>query len=154
MVVLLSDILESIRVKVPLEGTTKEEVLRELVDVLAAGGSVADSDAVLQVVQKREQVLSTGIGHGVALPHGKSDACPELVIAAGVTAQPVDFNALDAEPVRLVFLLVGPERAAGTHIKALSRISRLVRQPETRLRLTESPDPESFMEVLREAEVG
>lgn len=152
--VLLTDILTAIRVKVPLEGTTKDEVLRELVDVLAADGSVADPEAALRVVQQRERVLSTGIGHGVALPHGKTDACPELVIAAGVTAEPVEFNALDSEPVRLIFLLVGPESAAGSHIKALSRISRLVRQPEVRERLTESSDPESFLETLREAEGG
>lgn len=151
-VVLLTDILTSIRVKVPLEAETKEEVLRELVDVLGSDGCVGDRAAVLRVVQQREQVLSTGIGHGVALPHGKSDACQELAIAAGVTREPLEFDALDAQPVRLVFLLVGPETAAGMHIKALSRISRLVRQPELRERLMAAQDPESFIEVLREAE--
>ncbi len=151
-VVLLTDILQSIRVKVPLEGGTKDEVLRELVDVLAADGCVADPQAALRVVQQREEVLSTGIGHGVALPHGKTDTCQELVIAAGVTAAPVDFDALDGEPVQLVFLLIGPESAAGMHIKALSRISRLVRQPESRDRLKAAPDSSSFLEVLREAE--
>lgn len=149
---MLSDILTSIRVKVPLEGTTKDDVLRELVDVLANAGDVTDAEAALKVVKQREQVLSTGIGYGVALPHGKSDACPELSIAAGVTEEPVEFNALDGEPVRLVFLLVGPESEAGAHIKALSGISRLVRQPETRQRLMRASDPETFLETLRQAD--
>lgn len=150
--VLLFDLLSSARVKVPLEATTKDEVLRELVDVLATDGHIADRDDALRVVREREKVLSTGVGHGVALPHGKSDACTDLCIAAGVTREPVDFDALDREPVRLVFLLVGPESAAGAHIKALSRISRLVRQPELRGRLIEAEDDEAFLQALREAE--
>jgi PTS system nitrogen regulatory IIA component len=151
-VVLLSDILSSVRVRVPLDATTKKAVLRELVDVLVEDGCIADPEEALRVVLDREQVLSTGIGHGVALPHGKTDSCQDLLIAAGVTAAPVDFDALDAEPVELVFLLLGPENAAGAHIKALSRISRLVRQPAVRESLKEAPDPESFLQVLREAE--
>ena len=152
--VLIADLLASMRVKVPLEATTKDEVLRELVDVLSADVCAGSREEILRVVREREQVLSTGIGHGVALPHGKSDACTELSIAAGVTAGPVDFDALDGEPIRLVFLLVGPESAAGSHIKALSRISRLVRQAELRERLMGAKDGDAFLRVLREAENG
>ena len=142
------------RVKVPLEATTKDEILRELVDVLAADARVDDREDVLRVVREREKVLSTGIGHGVALPHGKSDACTDLAIAAGVTSEPVDFDALDQEPVRLVFMLVSPESAAGAHIKALSRISRLVRRPDVRARLMDAEDATEFLRALREAENG
>lgn len=138
----------------PLEATTKDEVLAELVSVLAGERCVRDPDEVLRVIREREAVLSTGIGSGVAIPHGKTMAAPELTIAAGVTRTPVEYDALDGEPVRLVFLLVGPEAAAGAHIKALSRISRLVRQPELRTRLLEAPDGEAFAEALREAEIG
>lgn len=140
------------RVKVPLEAATKDEVLRELVDTLAADACAGDRDEMLRVVREREEVLSTGIGHGVALPHGKSDACADLAIAAGVTAEPIDFDALDGEPVRLVFLLLGPESAAGSHIKALSRISRLVRKADLRDRLMGAEDAEAFRRVLGEAE--
>ncbi|NIP82830.1 MAG: PTS transporter subunit EIIA [Gemmatimonadetes bacterium] len=152
--VLLSDLLSSVRVKVPLEATTKDALLGELVDVLVADRCVSDREPVLDVVRERERVLSTGVGHGVALPHGKTDACDRLLIAAGVTREPVDFDALDGAPVQLIFLLVGPESAAGAHVKALSRISKLVRQPEVRLRLMESKDRETFIETLREAEAG
>lgn len=152
--VLLTDILAATRVKVPLEAETKTDVIRELVDVLADAGAVEDRGAALDVVLQREEVLSTGIGHGVALPHGKTSASTALVIAAGVTREPVEFDALDSEPVRLVFLLVGPASAGGAHVKALSRISRLVRQPEVRERLLSASDGEAFMEALREAEAG
>lgn len=154
VVFLLSDLLTSMRVKVPLEATTRDEVLRELVEVLADDRCVNDRDDVLRAVRDREKVLSTGIGHGVALPHGKSDACTELSIAAGVTRAPVDFDALDQQPVRLVFLLVGPESAAGPHIKALSRISRLARRPALRDRLVAARDGDDFLEILRGAENG
>lgn len=152
--VLLPDLLASLRVKVPLEATTKEAVLRELVDVLVEDGCVEDPEEALRAVRDREAVLSTGIGHGVALPHGKTDACQELTIAAGVTTGPVEFAALDQEPVRLVFLLVGPESAAGPHIKALSWISHLVRRPEVRDGLMGAGSDEEFLRVLREAEAG
>lgn len=150
--VLLTDLLSSVRVKVPLEATTKEAALRELVAVLADDQAIADPEDVLRVVRDRERILSTGIGHGVALPHGKSDACPDLSIAAGVTREPIEFDALDQAPVQLIFLLVGPESAAGPHIKALSRISRLVRQPELRQRLMAVQDSRAFLDILREAE--
>lgn len=150
--VLLSDLLSSVRVKVPLEATNKEAALRELVAVLAEDQAIADPEDVLRVVRDRERILSTGIGHGVALPHGKSDACPDLSIAAGVTRAPIEFDALDQAPVQLIFLLVGPESAAGPHIKALSRISRLVRQPELRQRLMAVQDSQAFLDILREAE--
>lgn len=153
-VVLLSDLLSSTRVKVPLEATTKDGLLHELVDVLAEDRCIQDPDEVLRVVKERESILSTGIGNGVAIPHGKSTSCRELSIAAGVAPAPVQFDALDGEPVQLVFLLVGPEAAAGAHIKALSRISRLVRQPELRQRLMRSRDPQEFLDALREAEAA
>lgn len=151
-VVLLSDLLSADRVKVPLVSTSKNEVLRELVDVLVVDRCVSDADEVLRAVMDREAVLSTGIGNGIALPHGKSTACGELSIAAGVARDPIAFDALDGEPVQLLFMLVGPEREAGPHIKVLGRISRLLRQPEFRQRLVESRDSEEFLQVLREAE--
>lgn len=147
----LFDLLTPERIRIPLKGRTKDDLLRELVDVVAAGNG-ADREEMLRAVREREAVLSTGIGHGVAIPHGKSSALSELRLAAGTASEAVDFDALDGEPVRLLFLLVGPETAAGAHIKALSRISRLVRQDSVRQRLTEAETPEAFLEALREAE--
>jgi mannitol/fructose-specific phosphotransferase system IIA component (Ntr-type) len=150
--VLLSELLNAQRVKVPLEGASKDALLEELVGVLHEGGAVRDPAEVLRAVRAREEVLSTGIGSGVAIPHGKSNAAPELAMAAGVLPIPVEFEALDGAPVRLVFMLVGPESAAGAHVKALSRISRLVRREELRDRLAASTSADDFLRVLTEAE--
>ncbi|HYW08143.1 MAG TPA: PTS sugar transporter subunit IIA [Longimicrobium sp.] len=149
---LLTELLTADRIRVPLLGTSKDELLTELVDVLVRAGAVGDAEQVLRSVRAREEVLSTGIGSGVAIPHGKSNAVPQLVMAAGVAPEPVDFDALDGRPVNLVFLLVGPEAAAGAHVKALSRISRMVRRDALRERLGTARTPADFMAVLDEAE--
>ena len=107
---------------------------------------------VLHAVREREQVLSTGIGNGVAIPHGKARGIGGLVLAAGVTAEPVDFEALDGQPVRLFFLLVGPDSAAGQHVKALSRISRLLRRNSFRERLIGARSAQEFHKILEDAE--
>lgn len=149
---LLSELLPPSRIRIPLDGTTKDDLLRELVEVLHTDGEVGDAEAVLAAVRERESVLSTGIGNGVAIPHGKSPRAASLCMAAGVTRDPVEFDALDGRPVSLFFLLVGPESAAGDHVKALSRISRLVRSDSFRQRLAGASSPEEFHAVLVEAE--
>ncbi|MGH7501246.1 MAG: PTS sugar transporter subunit IIA [Longimicrobiales bacterium] len=149
---LLSDLLTIERIKIPLEAGSKEDLLRELVSIVANSDGIADEDAVLQAVRERESILSTGIGHGVAIPHGKSPSVPELRMAAGRAASPVDFDALDGQPVALFFLLVGPESAAGPHIKALSRISRIVRRDDVRDRLIAARTPDEFLKALQDAE--
>jgi fructose PTS system EIIBC or EIIC component len=149
---LLTELLTPERIKIPLEATTKDELLRELVDVIARADRVHDADDLLRAVRERESVLSTGIGNGVAIPHGKSGAVPELRMAAGRTVEPVDFDALDGQPVRLFFLLVGPETAAGPHIKALSRISRLLRKESVRDQLVSAASAEDFYRAMLEAE--
>jgi mannitol/fructose-specific phosphotransferase system IIA component (Ntr-type) len=149
---LLTELLTLERIKIPLEARTKDELLDELVGVAAARAADADRDDMLRAVREREAVLSTGIGHGVAIPHGKSAAIPELRMAAGRVAEPLEFDALDGEPVSLFFLLIGPESAAGPHIKALSRISRLVRRDDVRERLNAARTAQEFMHALQEAE--
>ncbi len=150
---LLTDLLTIDRIKIPLQARTKDEILRELVQVLSEQEGL-DQEDILRAVRERESVLSTGIGNGVAIPHGKSPLVPELLMAAGVTTQPIEFDALDGAPVSLFFLLVGPETAAGPHIKALSRISRLVRRDDARERLIRSKTPEEFYRALQEAEAN
>lgn len=149
---ILTELLTVDRIRIPLEGRTKDELLRELVAVVAGDIAEDDRDEVLRAVQEREAVLSTGIGHGVAIPHGKSSALEELRMAAGRAVRPLDFDALDGEPVSLFFLLVGPESAAGPHIKALSRISRLVRRDDVRDRLIAARTAEEFLAALEEGE--
>ena len=109
---LLSELLTAERVRVPLKSHSKDALLRELVELAAAGRDPSVVDAILTSVREREQVLSTGIGAGVAIPHGKTTCVDELVLSAGVSPVPVDFDALDGQPVQLFFLLVGPESAS------------------------------------------
>ena len=149
---LLSELLTPERIRVPLAAREKDAALEELVGVLADTGAIGSAGEVLRAVRQREEVLSTGIGMGVAIPHGKSDAVSELVMSAGVAPDAIDFDALDGQPVSLFFLLVGPEAAAGAHVKALSRISRLVRRDAVRERLGRARSGEEFLDVLREAE--
>jgi mannitol/fructose-specific phosphotransferase system IIA component (Ntr-type) len=150
--VLLTELLNVDRIRIPLLSESKDELLQELVGISADSDNIDDRDDVLRAVREREAVLSTGIGHGVAIPHGKTSAVSELRMAAGRSSTPIDFDALDGEPVSLFFLLVGPESAAGPHIKALSRISRLVRRDDVRERLIAAQSAEEFLHTLQEAE--
>lgn len=155
---LLSELLSAERVKVPLASRTKSDVLRELVELVApsAGrrGERVDPESILESVREREAVLSTGIGDGVAIPHGKTPHVDQLVLAAGVAYDPVDFDALDGKPVHLFFLLVGPESAAGAHVKALSRISRLLRRESLRASLVAAQSAPDFLRLIRDLEVA
>ncbi len=151
---LLSELLSSERIKVPLDGRSKDDVLRELVSLVANGRTPIEADAILEAVREREQVLSTGIGGGVAIPHGKTPHVDQLVLAAGVTRNPVDFDALDGQPVQLFFLLVGPESAAGAHVKALSRISRLLRRDQLRQELAAANTPAEFLKMIQASETA
>lgn len=156
--VLLSELLSAERVKVPLASRTKGDVLRELVELVAPsagrGGDAVDPESILESVRERESVLSTGIGDGVAIPHGKTPHVDQLVLAAGVAREPIDFDALDGKPVQLFFLLVGPESAAGAHVKALSRISRLLRRESLRASLVAAQSAPDFLRLIRDLEVA
>ncbi len=149
---LLTDLLTPERIRVPLRARSKDDLLRELVQVVSDSDRPDAAAEVLRAVREREAVLSTGIGNGVAVPHGKCAAVPDLRIAAGRTEQPVDFDALDGQPVSLFFLLVGPESAAGPHIKALSRISRLVRKDTVRQQLLAAATADEFYAAMKAAE--
>lgn len=151
---LLTDLLSLERVRIPLRARTKEQLLAELVEVVSRGLPAAAAEAILASVREREKVLSTGIGEGVAIPHGKTPVVDQLLMAAGVTDEPVDFDALDGEPVRLCFVLVGPDSAAGAHVRALSRISRLLRRAPLRDALRAASSPEEFLRLVRESETA
>lgn len=150
---LLSELLSADRVKVPLGSRTKDELIRELVELAARGLDPAAVESILAAVREREQVLSTGIGDGVAIPHGKTPLVDQLIVAAGVAPAPVDFDALDGHPVELFFLLIGPESSSGAHVKALSRISRLLRREQMRSALRNAATGEEFLRVVHASEV-
>ena len=147
----LTELLTPDRVLVPLTARDKRGIITELAERLVAhtGGGLDD---VLRAVEERESVLSTGVGFGVAIPHARSSAVRELCIVGGVSTEPVPYDSIDGEPVRLFFLMVGPESSAGLHVKLLSRIARLVRRDGVRRDLIEARTPDEFYHVLRDAE--
>jgi fructose-specific phosphotransferase system IIA component len=122
----LLEILKPENIKVPLEATTKNDAISELVNLLAKNGSVTDARKVLEAVLERESTRTTGIGNGLAIPHGKCAGTKELVMAIGKAATPIDFQAIDGRPVTLIWLLTSPPDKTGPHIHALARISRLM----------------------------
>lgn len=148
----LKDLLSEDVIIIPLQNTEKNKIIEELVDVLYRTHKVKDRDAVLKAVLERERVMSTGMGDGVAIPHAKSDAVDNLVAAFGITKEEVDFKSIDEKPVRLIFLLVGPTDQTGPHLKALSRISRLMHREEFRKKLASARSSREIIEAIEKEE--
>jgi fructose-specific phosphotransferase system IIA component len=149
---LLSQILKPGCVKVPLEGKDKLSVVTELVNVLDANKLLLDKDLALQSVLTREQTKSTGIGSGVAIPHGKCRAVRQLVMAIGIARQPVDFGSVDGKPVRIIILLISPTDQTGPHIQALAQISRLMLDEVLKNKLAGAGSAEEVCELLSNKE--
>ncbi|NOX58785.1 MAG: PTS sugar transporter subunit IIA [Planctomycetes bacterium] len=145
----LSDILSAACIRVPLTASSKEAAIGELVDVLDACGKLENRDEVLHAVLDREATRSTGIGFGLAVPHGKSSACPSLAIALGVPAEPIEFGSSDGEPVELIVLLASPPDKTGPHIQALARISRLMLVEKFRKRLLAAKSADEAFAIIQ-----
>ena len=122
----LTEILKPQNIKLPLMAKNKSEAIAELVGLLAETGEVSDGRKVLEAVLERESTRTTGIGNGLAIPHGKCPGVASLVMAIGKAATPIDFQAIDGRPVTLIWLLGSPPDKTGQHIHALARISRLM----------------------------
>jgi mannitol/fructose-specific phosphotransferase system IIA component (Ntr-type) len=122
----LSRVLTPERIRVPLAPADKFGIITQLIDLLSEAGAVRDRAAALDVVLKREAQHTTGIGYGLAIPHGKTEGVETLVMAAGKPAVPADFQSLDGRPVTFVVLLLSPPDQSGQHIQALAKISRLM----------------------------
>ncbi len=144
--------LDERAVSTDVKSQNKEDVIRELVELLVNAGSIKDKDVgkLVQTLLKRESLGSTGIGQGVAIPHGKTDCVSKLVAAFGISRSGVNFDSLDGEPVYLFFLLVAPEDSAGPHLKALARISRLLKEKYFRDSLRAAGDEKTLIKIIRE----
>ena len=118
-----------------LLSNTKADVLAELISVLMNSGLKIDKVKAIDVLQHREKLGSTGIGDGVAIPHGKVTDIHEIVVAFGRSSQGIDFDAIDGKPVHLFFLLLAPESSTGQHLKALAKISKMLKTPHFRKKL-------------------
>lgn len=148
----LLDILTPDCIKAPLQRNDKKGVIDELVDVLAVAGRVHDSRALKEAVWTREQTRTTGIGHGLAIPHGKCAGMPNLAMAIGKPAAPMDFEAIDGQPVRLIVLLASPPDRTSDHIQALARISRLMIMDDFREQIYAARTPMEIYDALKAQE--
>jgi fructose-specific phosphotransferase system IIA component len=150
----ISDILDETRILTSMEGDSKSVIINKLIDLVAISPKVLDKEKVKEAIFEREKIMSTGVGNGFAIPHGKTDAVSDIVAAFAVTKEPIDYQALDEQPVRLIFLLIGKGNMVGPHIKLLSRISRLMNKEEFRKKLLDAPTPKDVMEIFRTEEAA
>ncbi len=148
----ISEILHKDKIVPELKGSNKKEIINELINLFEGDERVIDLEAVRQTVHEREKIMSTGVGKGFAIPHGKTNSVKETIAAFGKTPQPVDFEALDGQPVRLVFLLVGKENMVAAHIKLLSRISRMMNDDSFREQLLVSDSADEMYNIFVEEE--
>ncbi len=144
------DLIEPAVVRVPVQSSTKSEVLRELVDLLDAAGKLKSADKALSALLDREAMGSTGLEEGIAVPHAKCDAVERLTVAIGIAPQGIDFQALDGKPSSLFFLLLAPPEQAGQHIEALSEIAKMTRSKSFCRLLLASETPEEVVELFQE----
>jgi mannitol/fructose-specific phosphotransferase system IIA component (Ntr-type) len=144
----LRDLLDEAAVKIGLESVDKEECFEEMVDILVQAGRVSDRAATLRAIQDREDLATTGIGEGVAVPHGKHESIPELIAALGTSSEGIEFDSVDGKPVHLVVLLLASTDNPGPHILALAEISRLVRTPGFFRKAIDAKTPAELLDML------
>jgi PTS system nitrogen regulatory IIA component len=144
----ISELLDPAAIVVELKGTGKKEVLAELTDALLTADLSLSRDEVLKVLMERERLGSTGIGDGVAIPHGKLKEIDRLQISFGLSRQGVDFDSMDGKPAHLFFLLVAPEESVGVHLKTLARISKLLKSASVRERLLAAVDGDEIHRII------
>jgi fructose-specific phosphotransferase system IIA component len=144
----LTEILKPANIKIPLQAASKTDAISELVQMLASNGSVSDPKKVLEAVLDRESTRTTGIGNGLAIPHGKTTGTSDLVMAIGKPAQPIDFQSIDGRPVTIIWLLSSPPEKTGPHIHALARISRLMTIDKFRQALNAATSAEQMFEII------
>jgi fructose-specific phosphotransferase system IIA component len=137
-------------VRVPLAAQDKHGAIDELIDLLGEVGRIKDTDALKKVVWEREQQRSTGIGEGLAIPHGKSACTQDLVMAVGRPAEPIEFDAIDGRPVELVVLLASPPDKTSDHIQALGKISRMMANPAIRKSCYAATTADELYQLFRE----
>ena len=146
----IEDILAQDMIVPALGACDKAGVIAELANVVADHHPEVDRRQLVAALEEREKLNSTALGDGVAIPHGKLSGIRRVFAAFGRSPEGVDFESLDGKPTHIFFLLVAPEESAGAHLKALARISRLLKNPELRTRLVEASDGEAVYAAIRD----
>lgn len=148
----LTSILSPDRIRVGLRAKGKPQLIEEMVAVVATSDSAIDAEQLLVDVREREALMSTGVGEGLALPHARTTAVRETVAAFATLALPIDYEAVDGEPVQVVLLLAGPDNERGEHVRLLGRVSRLMSREGVREQLINASSTEKVLEIIRSKE--
>jgi PTS system nitrogen regulatory IIA component len=144
----IKQILSPELISTSLKSTTKEGIIGELLDILIANKKISDREAVLAAVMERERKMSTGIQHGVAIPHAKTKAVKELVACIGLKPEGVDFDALDGEPSRIFIMTLSPIDRVGPHVQFLAEISMVIQTDKARQQLLQAKTPQEVLTVF------
>jgi PTS system nitrogen regulatory IIA component len=146
----LRDVLTANTVSLHLKGTTKDEIINEMLEILVSAGKVSNKTAALECVLDREKKMSTGMKHGIAIPHGKTNTVSDLVACIGVSDKPVDFDSLDQEPCRIFIMTLSPVNKTGPHLQFLAEVSLLFKSAEKRQEILKASDRERIIKILTE----
>ena len=145
---LLTDILHPDCIAVPLTCADKQDAIFQLIDVLAAKHGLTDAQQLKDAVWERETTRTTGMGFGIAIPHGKTSSCDKLIMGIGIPAEPLEFNSVDGKPVGLILLLISPADQTREHIQVLAAVSRMLVIEDTREAFFKSKTPQEAYELL------
>lgn len=149
------DFLNPQAIKIGLQAKEKKEAIQEMLKLLVSAGALKEKDLplALNAVLEREKIGSTGVGQGVAIPHGKTAAVTKEVGALGISVNGVNFDSLDGEPVNFIFLLLGPEDISGNHLKALARVANLFRDRFFREALRAATSPQEILAIIAKEDI-
>ena len=137
-----------------LQGSTKEAIIREMVELMVGAGHVSDREAAVQAILEREKKMSTGMQHGVAMPHGKTDSVPNLILAIALKKDGVDFQSLDEEPSKIFVMTLFPAKQASVHLRVLAEIGRVLNDPAVRQGLVQAQTLEQVKGILLGTKAG
>ncbi|MCL2758847.1 MAG: PTS sugar transporter subunit IIA [Treponema sp.] len=146
----LKTVITTDTIDLNLKGSTKKEIINELLDILVRSGKILDRDAALAAVMDREEKMSTGMKHGIAIPHGKCAAADDLVACIGISEKPVDFDSLDKQPCRIFIMTLSPVEKTGPHLQFLAEVSLLFKSADKREEILVAKSPEEVLEILTE----
>jgi fructose PTS system EIIBC or EIIC component len=149
---MISELLTEKVINIHLDAKDKDDSINKIINLASNLGTIIDIEKVRKSVFDREKLVSTGVGKGFAIPHGKTDEIKDITAAFAILDKPIDFDSIDMEPVRFIFLLVGKESMLNAHIKLLSRISRLMNKDEFRDRLLKAKSSFDVLNLFREEE--
>jgi PTS system nitrogen regulatory IIA component len=146
----LKTILTKDTICLHLKGTSKQDIITELLGILVKAGKVKDQPAALQAIMDREKKMSTGMKHGIAIPHGKTSTVSDLVACVGISDSPVDFDSLDGEPCRIFIMTLSPLEKTGPHLQFLAEVSLLFKSAEKRAQIVQAQSSDDVLKILSE----